>query len=152
MHDYMCNCPVDPRVTWRGYSIRIAQNPIKTLPKNTTYVITMFEIETHASCVKNHENFCSENMVAEFSVMNSMSCDTNKTYIELLKKYTQDTSSINIRSYGFKGRVDRSIYEKACKNIIQKMIDNFDEKKKDSTNDKNPHVKRRQKIKDQRHR
>ena len=90
---YECDCPSDPRVTWIGYRVRIPQKPIKTAPVDTMYTIQVFDMDINKSEVHDRDLFCTENMTAEFSVINSISYENNKTYVGYLKKYVQGTDT-----------------------------------------------------------
>ena len=76
--------------------------------------------------------------------------ETEKTYIDFLKRYVvtgknnRDVVSKD-SNYSFRGKQSNDSYLKAFKNIVQKMINNFDNKKEDSKNTENPHISRRKK-------
>lgn len=142
-----CECPTDPRVKWMGCRVRIPQKPIRTEPIDTTYVVQIYNVDTYKSDVNNRDLFCSENLIAEFSVSDSISHESNETYVEYLKNYTRNTYQLDLRVYDFKGCKSMAEYIKSFYSITQRMINNFDSNKKDPENTDNPHIKRRQKMK-----
>ena len=148
--NYDCGCTQNPRVTWLGVNVRITQRPIKTTPINSVYSIRCFEAQTYESDVYDRNLFCPENMKAEFSISDSISYESEKTYIDFLKRYVvtgKNNRDVVAKesSYSFRGKQSNDSYLKAFKNIVQKMINNFDKKKEDSKNTENPHVSRRKK-------
>jgi hypothetical protein len=89
-------------------------------------------------------------MKAEFTIADSISLDTVKTYVDYLKRYfvtekNRMTVDLKERKYSFKGVQSKESYLKMFMTIVERMISNFDEKKEDPKNTENPHVGRRKK-------
>lgn len=141
-----CDCPSDPRVKWIGINARIAQNPINTNPIDSIYIIRIFDSDIYESGVNDSELFCDGNLTSEFVIQNSISYDSDKTYVGYLKKYLFGTCSrpVDIKdySYGFSGKVAKSEYVKGLLSISQRIVNNYDKKKEDPKNTENAHIGR----------
>lgn len=144
-----CDCPRDPRVTWSGIMLRVPQKPIKTAPMDSMYNIRVFDEETHESMSGDVLSlFVEENMTHEFSIMSTISRESDETYVHLLKHLFNTGKFISMKdySYGFSGKAAKSEYVKAFMSIAQNMINNYDANIADVKNVENAHVDRRKKI------
>lgn len=142
-----CDCPYNPLSLHKIVNVRVAQKPIKTAPKDTSFDIRIWEIKERQNDVSYEDIiFNRQTPTLHFTLENTINpIDLEILYKENVKKYLLPSirGDDNLNKKKFKGTCSIESYVLAFNDLVNNISTSIKQREQPE----NPHINRKKKKK-----